>query len=436
MIHLYRVIAAAVVCSIPLASACNAGDVEESGDSGFNPSSGVQSELITGDLTQGAVYVQGDNAVGGNKVYAFARDSAGALTFVGAFPTGGNGSGLGWANEGVHAVLRDGDLLFVTNAGPSSLLDLHGSVSVFKITPSGLSLQEVKSSKGLQPLTVARRGNLVVVVNNDNTLTSYKLSATNKLTQVSHLALNPSLIHGGLTAHPSDIVFNKEGTKLVIAERQFPAALALPDQAWFVDVADINPVTGAVSNVVNNDVAALGGVGNLAAEPFGLAVGATGAIVVAHGRYEVPFGSYESTYTINANNTLNRTSFVASGGWDDCWSVIVDSNTPGQQWYYEQSFFDSAIRVAPLTDTLGAFTLVGVSSASGLQVQSGTDIAATPTSPTEQTYLYALNSTPALPDGQDKIRGFRVNRDNGQLTPIGFYGAGILPQLSVGIAAR
>src|SRR6185436_19348331 len=120
------------------------------------PTASVES-AITGDLTQGAVFVQGDNPVGGNQVYAFSRNATGFLSFVGAFATGGNGSVLGTANEGQHSVVQDGNLLFVTNAGPNGLLDLNGSVSVFTIGPTGLTLTDVKSTGGGQPLTVARR---------------------------------------------------------------------------------------------------------------------------------------------------------------------------------------------------------------------------------------------------------------------------------------
>src|SRR5262249_53573281 len=95
------------------------------------------------DLTQSGVFVQGDDAIGGNKIYAFSRGSNGDLTFVGAFATGGNGSGIGIANDGQHSVVRDGNLLFVTNAGGNSPTDLNGSVSVLSIGTTSLSVIDV-----------------------------------------------------------------------------------------------------------------------------------------------------------------------------------------------------------------------------------------------------------------------------------------------------
>ncbi|MDB4989978.1 MAG: lactonase, 7-bladed beta-propeller family protein [Myxococcaceae bacterium] len=404
------------------------------------------------DLTKGAVFVQGDDVAGGNKIHAFARETDGRLTYVNAFSTGANGSGETWINEGTHSVVRDGDLLFVTNSGLGldlsglgGLLSLQlgniindvtsGSISVFQIEPTGLVLKDVKSTHGINPVTVARRGNLVVVVNEkNNSVQSYKLGSDYKLTPVSNVVLNTNTLHGGALAHPSDVVFSRDGTKIVIAERQYPAALAVPDQSWFIDVASINPTTGVVSNVVNNDIGAIEGAGSKSAEPFGLIVAASGAVVVTHGRYELPYGSYEATYEIQPDNTLARSSFVPSGGWDDCWSTTVASTVPGQEWYYEQSFFDSAIRVAPLTNVLGEFRLVGTS---GLPVGiGGVDIASTPSSTRseEPTFLYALNN-PSVP-GSTKIVGYQVNRATGDLQKVGEYGADKLPITAVGIAAR
>jgi hypothetical protein len=403
-------------------------------DRGEQEATGSVQAAITGDLTQGAVFVQGDNPVGGNQVYAFSRNATGSLTYVGAFATGGNGSGLGTANEGQHSVVRDGNLLFVTNAGPNSLLDLNGSVSVFTIGPTGLTLADVKSTGGGQPVTVARRGKVVVVVNNlDNSLQSYVLDASNHLTPITRVALNTGPIHGGALAHPADVVFSSAGTQVIVAERQFPPSLALPDQAWFIDVATVNPNTGAISDVVNNDVGALGGIGTLAAEPFGLAVAASGQLVVNHGRFEVPDGGHEATYIINPDNTLTRTSLVASSGDDDCWSAIVNSNTPGVQYYYEQSFFDSAIRVATLSPTLGSFSLAAITSPTGLEIPGGVDIGVTSSSGSGTTFLYALNSTPnPLPD----IHAYIVDRNTGALTLITTFGAGQLSPFSVGIAVQ
>jgi hypothetical protein len=416
---------------LPLAAMACASDGFGVDPAEQEPTSSVQA-AITGDLTQGAVFVQGDSPVGGNQVYAYSRDSTGFLTFAGAFATGGNGSGLGTVNEGQHSVVRDGNLLFVTNAGPNSLLDLNGSVSVFVIGPTGLKLADVKSTHGIQPLTVARRGNVVVVVNSiEDSLQSYVLDASNHLIPKTHVVLNTNLLHGGALGHPADVVFSSSGTQLIVAERQLPASLVLPDQAWFIDVATVDPNTGAVTNVVNNNVGALGGIGTLAAEPFGLIIAPSGQLVANHGRYELPNGGQEATYTINPDNTLTRTSLVPSGGDDDCWSAIVNSNTPGIQYYYEQSFFDSDIRVATLSPTLGSFSLVANTSPTSLEIPGGVDIGVTSSNGSGTTYLYALNSTPnPLPN----IHAYTVDRSTGTLTPIATFGAGQLSLFSVGIA--
>lgn len=454
---------------------------------------------------KGAVFVQGDNPALGNQLYTFLREDNGNLAHFKTYPTGGkatgagnytngNGSGETWVNEGTHSVVRDGDLLFVTNSGPgldlTSLLGsaastvnsltggdlnvlrqllggvtggtsgpglsvlpalphitalgigdvLSGSVTVFKIQSSGLVLQDVAFTNGTNPVSVARYGKIVVVLNEkNNTVQSYKLSTDNKLTPVSNVLLNNDPIHSGVLAHASDIVFNKEGTKLVVAERQYPSALALPDQKWFIDVASVDPNTGVISNVVVNDVATPDNAGTLTAEPFGILIAKSGVLAVTHGRYEVPYGSYEATYKILPDNKLQRTSFVPSGGWDDCWSVTVASKQAGREWYYVQSFFDSALWVAPLTDVLGEFRFLDNTSALLPDVPAGlggTDIAATPseTNSVSRTFVYALNN-PSVP-GTTQIVGFEVDRATGETTRVGAWGNNILPITAVGIAAR
>src|SRR5260370_37500880 len=92
----------------------------------------------------GAVYTM-DNATNGNHVLAYRRAANGALTPAGVFDTGGLGSGGGLGNQNAVVLSRDGNWLFVCNAGSDE-------ISLFALTPSGLVLAHKESSGGRRPL--------------------------------------------------------------------------------------------------------------------------------------------------------------------------------------------------------------------------------------------------------------------------------------------
>jgi len=83
--------------------------------------------------TPGAVYTL-TNAASGNAVAYFSRSAQGALTYVGQFATGGNGTGAGLGSQSAIALDDDGHELYAVNAGSDT-------VSAFAVRPWGLQLQ-------------------------------------------------------------------------------------------------------------------------------------------------------------------------------------------------------------------------------------------------------------------------------------------------------
>ncbi len=110
-----------------------------------------------------AVFVQTDNPAG-NTIVAYTRTAAGGLQQVGSYPTGGNGGAtMGsvvdhLSSQGSLAYDRQAGLLYAVNAGSNT-------ISMFRVQGDGLIRQQVISSGGQFPVSIAVHGNQVFVLN-------------------------------------------------------------------------------------------------------------------------------------------------------------------------------------------------------------------------------------------------------------------------------
>ncbi len=108
--------------------------------------------------TTNAVFAS-QNPAGSNSVASFVQNPrTGRLSFVGEYATGGTGDTSIQANQS-HALASNGRHLFVTNAGDDS-------ISVFTIKRGGkLSLKRTYQSAGINPVSLAVKGDRLLVVN-------------------------------------------------------------------------------------------------------------------------------------------------------------------------------------------------------------------------------------------------------------------------------
>src|SRR3989442_8703623 len=109
------------------------------------------------DGAPGAVYTL-MNLTSGNAVAVFARAADGTLTVAGTVPTGGIGTGSGLGSQGALALSEDGRWLFAVNAGSND-------VSIFRVTPTGLSWTSRIPSGGTKPISVTVHDKLLYVLN-------------------------------------------------------------------------------------------------------------------------------------------------------------------------------------------------------------------------------------------------------------------------------
>jgi 6-phosphogluconolactonase (cycloisomerase 2 family) len=99
------------------------------------------------------------NPDGPNTVEAFSRNTAtGLLTYLGSFPTGGNGSKAIQGSQ-AHAVVVKGNFLYAVNSGSDSF-------STFRIGSDGRpTWLATTPSNGVRPVSIAVHGNLLFVLN-------------------------------------------------------------------------------------------------------------------------------------------------------------------------------------------------------------------------------------------------------------------------------
>jgi 6-phosphogluconolactonase (cycloisomerase 2 family) len=159
----------------------------------------------------GAVFVM-TNSVTKNEVIAYRRAADGTLREQGRFATGGRGSGGNndpLESQGSLTLSQDHSLLFAVNAG-------SGTVSVFKVHHSTLSLVDKVISGGSEPNAVAQHGNVVYVLNvgGSSNVVGFTLQG-DKLKQIPHSSRFLSTNNSGA----GGLAFSPDGQFLVVVER-------------------------------------------------------------------------------------------------------------------------------------------------------------------------------------------------------------------------
>ena len=158
----------------------------------------------------GHAYVN-DNTAATNTIAAFDRHADGTLTPTpgSPFATGGAGTGTPTGSQGSLQVTRAGHYLLAVDAGSNQ-------ISVLAISPDG-GLVSVPggtvASGGVKPVSIAVHGDLVYVANagsGDDNYTGFRLGRHGLL---HPLAGSTFTMPAG--SQPGDVLFNRDGTRLV-----------------------------------------------------------------------------------------------------------------------------------------------------------------------------------------------------------------------------
>jgi 6-phosphogluconolactonase (cycloisomerase 2 family) len=307
----------------------------------------------------GAVFVM-TNAIDKNEVIAYRRAIDGTLQEGNRFATGGRGSGGNndpLESQGSLTLSEDHSLLFAVNAG-------SGSVSVFSVNGSNLSLVDKVISGGSEPNAVAQHGNLVYVnnVGGSSSVVGFTLDH-GKLKQIPNSTRFLTTNNSGA----GGLAFSPDGRFLVVVER-------------LTNDIDVFSVQGdsTLSPIVVNPSAGPGA--------FSVSFAPNGAAVVSEtGPSGAANGSAISSYNVAANGTLSPISTsVPTLGAANCWNVV----TPDGSFVYASNAGSSTISGFAIANTGALTALPGTVVGINPEGATNLDIAVS----SDGKFIYTLNS--------------------------------------------
>jgi 6-phosphogluconolactonase len=255
------------------------------------------------------VYMMTNNEVM-NQIIAFYREMNGMLTFVGAYPTNGRGTGTkevssATANDGIDPLASqgaltlspDGQFLLAVNAGSNT-------ISSFLITDNGVPvLTDVKPSGGAQPNSVDVFGNLIYVSNVGNAannyasnITGFLIDASGKLTPIPGSTYSLSTFN----AQPAQVLFTPDGSKILVSELT----------SNHLSIFHVNQ-NGALTGPIVNDSYGKG--------PLGAYFLSTGILLVTEA-----ISNALSSYSLSKDGSLHVISgSIPNGYMTACWVVTT-----------------------------------------------------------------------------------------------------------------
>jgi 6-phosphogluconolactonase len=332
----------------------------------------------------GAVYTL-TNSPFGNAVAVFDRAGDGTLTAAGTYATGGSGTGAGLGSQGAAILSADGGRLYAVNAGSNT-------IAAFDVRPGGLVRQNVVSSGGTLPISLAIHGNLVYVVNAGGTPTiSGFVVDKSGLTPLdgSTRALSPG------AAGPAQVSFTPDGGVLVVTEKASNSIdTFVVDADGYAGTPSIHPSVGAT--------------------PFGFDFDNRGNLLVSDA------GGAASSYAVSSTGDVSViTAPVLTHQAAPCWLVATKNGR------YAYTANAGAGTISGFSVDHGALTLLAADgSSAGLGAGSH---------PLDEAVSENGQFLYVLVDGFHALAGFRI-ADDGSLTPAA--SAAGLPVGAIGLAAR
>jgi 6-phosphogluconolactonase len=341
------------------------------------------------EATTGAVYLQTNDAIK-NAVVAYDRAADGSLAYLGAYETGGRGTGEPHLPSQSSVVLSDdGRRLLVINAGSDE-------ITLFAIEAAGLGLENTVASGGSTPTSIAVRGELVYVLNNGSASIDGFAIADKGLEPLPD-SKRPLSEEG---ADGAQIAFSPDGTTLVVTERGTNSISAYAiDERGYADGPTTIPSAGQTPYGFDFTE----GCALIVTEAFGGDIGKAAA----------------SSYAVAAPGKLKPVSgSVGDTRSEVCWAAV----TKDGRFVFVTNFGDGTISSygigrdgeIELAEAVAASTRLGEAGVRDEAISSN------------GRFLYALDA-----DAQ-KVHGWNVGTD-GRLAEIGAF-EGVPPTVA-GLAA-
>ena len=338
----------------------------------------------------GTVYTQ-TNSAAGNAVLVFPRAANGSLGTSVSVATGGNGSGAGLGSQGSVMLSADGQWLLVVNAGSNE-------VSSFAVGSDGaLTLRGKASSGGTNPISVTVHDDLVYALNAGGTgnISALRLSATGALTPIA--GSTRALSNGA--AGPAEVSFDPTGAWLVVTEKATNNILT-----WRVGTDGL-----AFNRVIN---------ASSGATPFGFTFTNAGVLAVTEAFGGAVDASAVSTYTINANGSLNVIS--ASAPTTETAACWIAASKNGKFVYATNA---GSASISGYSVKHGELDLLDADGKTATTGAAAIDVAISDNG----QFVYNVNN------GSHTITGFAVSQSSGDLAA---RGTASIPVGAVGIAVR
>ena len=238
-----------------------------------------------------------NNQVSGNSVMEYERAGDGTLTFIASYPTGGTGTGGGLGNQGALILGDDDQILLAVNPGSNS-------ISSFKVTGNGLSLQSTVSSGGLRPVSITQSDDIVFVLNagGSGNISGFKLD-DDELVPIA----NSTRPLSSAAAGAAQISFVAEGKVVVVTEKATNKIITYTVNEWGIP-GMMHSITSATPT------------------PFGFDAGKNGNIFVSEAAGGAAGASKLSSYHVNNNGSiLLITGSVGANQSAACWVVITNN---------------------------------------------------------------------------------------------------------------
>jgi 6-phosphogluconolactonase len=313
-----------------------------------------------------AVYTETNNAMQ-NEIVRFVILADGSLKMSGSFSTHGKGTGTSLGNAGGVILTDDGKYLLAVDAGSNE-------ISVFQVNSDGLKFTDKISSKGIMPISLTAKDDLVYVVNagGNGNIAGFRLSK-------GKLSMIPNSIRplSSNSAGPAEIAFNPDGNVLVVTEKNTNV----------IDTYTVDKHGMAKGPMVHN---------SNGMTPFGFTFTEKGYLIVT----EAP-GSALSSYWVGKYGSLK----LISGSVPDsraaaCWVAV----TKDGKFAFANNAHDGTVSNFMVSNKGKLSLIESLAATSG---NGNTDMALSENS----KFLYSLNAA----DGT--IAVFKVKSD-GSLNPV------------------
>lgn len=315
----------------------------------------------------GAVYTA-SNDVTANSILVFDRLADGRLVPGNSVDTGGRGSGSGLGNQGGVRLTPDERWLLAVNAGSDE-------VSVLGVGESSLTLADVVSSGGSQPISVTANRNIVYVVNaGSDSIAGFRLDPSGHLASIAGSV--QSL--GGSGTGPAEIAFSPDGNFLVVTEKNANKIAVFP--------VDRDGVAGAA--LVQDSAGTT---------PFGFAFGKRGQLFVSEAFGGAANASATSSYSLGSDGILSAiTPSAADTESSACWSAV----SPDGRFAYIANTGSGTVSGYRI-DFDGHITLLDADGVTGITGGRPSDLVFTQ----DGQFLYDLAG------GTNQLAAFRVRAD-------------------------